>query len=231
MGVEFFSALIRKGNMHKRILTKDGWRSQYVIDRNNKLKKEHKLFYDNLKYKNNKYQIVKKFLREQDVCYIYFLFYFNNLVYIGKSVNPDSRITSHGFKHNLVRKIKTTNLLAEKWEKKLIEKYQPVHNKSGIKYFRVEHRTNRGCTFVNVKIRVRKKNKIKLNLKFNKNIISNEIYKGKDSSYYHVSFNEFVKDYPSKYYCVYGKKIIFFTYKPNKFYYPNAKLITKNVIL
>ena len=218
--------------MHTRILTKNGWWSQYIIDRNNQLKKEHKLFYDNLKYKNNKYQIAKKFLREEDVCYVYFLFYFSELVYIGKSVNPDSRITAHSFKHNLIRTIKTTSSLAEKWEIKLIEKYQPAYNRFGIKYFKAYYLTKNSFSNPYIKIRLQKNKKINLNIKFNKELVSDVIYKNKIShgrdNYY--TLKQFLNEYPkSKYYFVLeNNKIYFYNYKPKEV---NAKLITKNVIL
>ena len=233
MGVNTSLALTRKEAMHTRILTKNGWRSQYIIDRNNELKKEHKLFYDNLKYKNNKYQIAKKFLKEEDVCYVYFLFYFSELVYIGKSVNPDSRITAHSFKHNLIRTIKTTNSLAEKWEIKLIEKYQPTYNKFGIKYLKAYYLTKKKFENTYIKIRLQKNRKINLNIKFNKELISDVVCKNKIShdvrysrdNYYNLK--QFLNVYPdSKYYFILEKnKIYFYNYKPKEV---NVKLITKN---
>ena len=229
MGVDTSSALTRKETMHTRVLTKNGWRSQHIIDRNNELKKEHKLFYDNLKYKNNKYQIAKKFLREEDVCYVYFLFYFSELVYIGKSVNPDSRITAHSFKHNLIRTIKTTNSLAEKWEIKLIEKYQPTYNKFGIKYFKAYYLTKKSFVNPYIKIRLQKNREINLNIKFNKELISDIICKNKISYARdnHYNLKQFLNKYPnSKYYFILeNNKIYFYNYKPKEV---NAKLITKN---
>ena len=218
--------------MHKRILTENGWRSKNIIDRNNNLKKEHKLFFDNLKYKNKKYKIVQRFLKEQNVCYVYFLFYFDQLVYIGKSINPDSRITAHSFKHNLIRKIKTTELLAEKWETKLIKRYKPIHNKSGVKYFKAYFYTKKSYLNPYLRIRLESNKKINLNLKFNKKIISGKINKSKISytSNNYLTFKQFLKEYPTaKYYFILNNnKIYFYDYKPNNL---DAKLITKNVNL
>lgn len=205
-------------------------RDESFIKRQKECEKERKIFYENLKYKSNKYNVVNKYLREKNICYVYFLFYFKELVYIGKSINPDARMLSHGFKYNLIRKIKTSQSLADKWEMKLIKKYQPKHNKSGIKYFKVIHSDKKGSYTIysdRIKYKDIKKN-IKLNLKFKKEIKTNEIYLGKDSRNLYLSLKEFLKKYPSKFYYKKGSRIIFFNYKPKEINYLDAQLIPKD---
>lgn len=189
------------------------------------LEKKHKLFTDNFEYKSDKYKLANIFLKKKDISYIYFLINFDEIVYIGKSINYDARIVAHGFYYNLIRTIKTTKSLAEKWEKKLIKKYQPIHNKNGIETYRARTHTkyeyyyDESMTRKITNFMVRKINnvKVKLNLRFKKKYNNNIPYLGKDSRHFYYNYEEFIKTYKLKYWCKEyddRKLITFFSYKP-----------------
>lgn len=181
------------------------------------LEKKHKLFTDNFKYKSDKYKLANIFLKKKDICYIYFLINFDEIVYIGKSINYDARIVAHGFYYNLIRTIKTTKSLAEKWEKKLIKKYQPIHNKSGIETYKARIHTKHEYFYDILTVRKIDNIKVKLNLKFKKRYNNDIPHKAKYSINYYFNFKQFVKNYEAKYWCKENdnrKLITFFSYKP-----------------
>ena len=63
---------------------------------------KQELFFNNLKHKNDKYKIAQRFLKSEKVYYIYFLINYDQIVYIGKSINYQARITAHNFEYNLI---------------------------------------------------------------------------------------------------------------------------------
>ena len=184
-----------------------------------------KLFYDNLQYKNDKYKIAKTFLKSKNICYVYFLINYDEIVYIGKSINYEARITAHNFDYNLIRVIKTNEDLGEKWETKLIKKYQPIHNKDGISTFKVDLDTKKSSYRDMGKVRKYDPIKPKLNLKFKETHIKKKYYTSKDSRRIYYSFEDTVdrlKQYKIKFWCYQNKRIKFYTFKPDdvKYLYP-----------
>jgi hypothetical protein len=187
-----------------------------------------KLFYDNLQYKNNKYKIAKTFSKSKNICYVYFLINYDEIVYIGKSINYEARITAHGFEYNLIRVIKTNEELGEKWETKLIKKYQPIHNKDGISTFKVDLETRKTCYTGMSKVRKYDPIKPQLNLKFKETHIKKKYYTYKDARSVFYSFEDTVnrfKQYKVKFWSYQNKRIRFYTFKPNdvKYLYPITK--------
>ena len=177
-----------------------------------------KLFYDNLQYKNDKYKIAKTFSKSKNICYVYFLINYDEIVYIGKSINYEARITAHGFDYNLIRVIKTNEDLGEKWETKLIKKYQPIHNKDGISTFKVDLETRKTCYTSMSKVRKYDPIKPKLNLKFKETHIKKKYYTSKDSRRIYYSFEDTVnrlKQYKIKFWSYENRRIKFYTFKPN----------------
>ena len=192
------------------------------------VKKKLKLFYDNLQYKNNKYKIAKTFSKSKNICYVYFLINYDEIVYIGKSINYEARITAHGFEYNLIRVIKTNEELGEKWETKLIKKYQPIHNKDGISTFKVDLETRKTCYTGMSKVRKYDPIKPQLNLKFKETHIKKKYYTYKDARSVFYSFEDTVnrfKQYKVKFWSYQNKRIRFYTFKPNdvKYLYPITK--------
>jgi len=184
-----------------------------------KQEEKQKLFFNNLKYKSNKYKISNKFLQSKNICYVYFLINFNEIVYIGKSVNYEARLTAHGFNYNLIRTIKTNTNLAEKWEKKLIKKYQPIHNKLGVFSYKTQIHTKHEYYYpFTPKIRKIDSLKPKLNIQFENKYDDFFPYRGKDSRNYYLSYEQFLKNYKAKFWCKSNRDnlIIFFCYKPSK---------------
>ena len=187
-----------------------------------------KLFHDNLQYKNNKYKIAKTFSKSKNICYVYFLINYDEVVYIGKSINYEARITAHGFEYNLIRVIKTNEDLGEKWETKLIKKYQPIHNKDGIFTFKVDLETRKNCYTSMSKVRKYDPVKPKLNLKFIETYIKKKYYTYKDARSIFYSFEDTVnrfKQYKVKFWSYQNKRIRFYTFKPDgvKYLYPITK--------
>jgi len=186
--------------------------------RTREVKLKLKLFFDNLKYKNDKYKIAKNFLKKNDVCYVYFLINYDEIVYIGKSINYEARITAHGFDYNLIRVIKTNEELGEKWETKLIKKYQPINNKDGITTFKIDLDTKKTCYRDMAKVRKYEPIKPKLNLKFKETHIIKKYYTSKDSRRIYYSFEDIVtrfKQYKIKFWSYENKRIKFYTFKPD----------------
>ena len=184
-----------------------------------------KLFYNNLQYKNDKYKIAKTFSKSKNICYVYFLINYDEIVYIGKSINYEARITAHGFDYNLIRVIKTNEDLGEKWETKLIKKYQPIHNKDGISTFKVDLETRKTCYTGMSKVRKYDPIKPQLNLKFKETHIKKKYYTYKDARTVFYSFEDTVnrfKQYKVKFWCYQNKRIKFYTFKPDdvKYLYP-----------
>ena len=70
---------------------------------------------------------------------IYFLFDGDEIVYIGQSINPYSRITQHIKKKNFshVRFLPCSSRRMNYWEQKLISKYNPKYNKTHNKRYNV----------------------------------------------------------------------------------------------
>ena len=187
-----------------------------------------KLFYNNLQYKNDKYKIAKTFSKSKNICYVYFLINYDEIVYIGKSINYEARITAHGFEYNLIRVIKTNEDLGEKWETKLIKKYQPIHNKDGISTFKVDLETRKTCYTGMSKVRKYNPIKPQLNLKFKETHIKKKYYTYKDARTVFYSFEDTVnrfKQYKVKFWCYQNKRIKFYTFKPDdvKYLYPITK--------
>ena len=187
-----------------------------------------KLFYDNLQYKNDKYKIAKTFSKSKNICYVYFLINYDEIVYIGKSINYEARITAHGFEYNLIRVIKTNEDLGEKWETKLIKKYQPIHNKDGISTFKVDLETRKTCYTGMSKVRKYDPIKPQLNLKFKETHIKKKYYTYKDARSVFYSFEDTVnrfKQYKVKFWSYQNKRIRFYTFKPDdvKYLYPITK--------
>jgi len=187
-----------------------------------------KLFYDNLQYKNDKYKIAKTFSKSKNICYVYFLINYDEIVYIGKSINYEARITAHGFEYNLIRVIKTNEDLGEKWETKLIKKYQPIHNKDGISTFKVDLETRKTCYTGMSKVRKYDPIKPQLNLKFKETHIKKKYYTYKDARSIFYSFEDTVnrfKQYKVKFWSYQNKRIRFYTFKPDdvKYLYPITK--------
>tara|TARA_R110000765_G_scaffold306397_1_gene400291 strand:- start:43 stop:786 length:744 start_codon:yes stop_codon:yes gene_type:complete len=187
-----------------------------------------KLFYDNLQYKNDKYKIAKTFSKSKNICYVYFLINYDEIVYIGKSINYEARITAHGFEYNLIRVIKTNEDLGEKWEIKLIKKYQPIHNKDGISTFKVDLETRKTCYTGMSKVRKYDPIKPQLNLKFKETHVKKKYYTYKDARSVFYSFEDTVnrfKQYKVKFWSYQNKRIRFYTFKPNdvKYLYPITK--------
>ena len=177
-----------------------------------------KLFYDNLQYKNDKYKIAKTFSKSKNICYVYFLINYDQIVYIGKSINYEARITAHGFDYNLIRVIKTNEDLGEKWETKLIKKYQPIHNKDGISTFKVDLETRKTCYTGMSKVRKYDPVKPQLNLKFKETHIKKKYYTSKDSRRIYYSFEDTVnrlKQYKIKFWSYENRRIKFYTFKPD----------------
>jgi hypothetical protein len=186
--------------------------------RTREVKLKLKLFFDNLKYKNDKYKIAKNFLKKNDVCYVYFLINYDEIVYIGKSINYEARITAHGFDYNLIRVIKTNEELGEKWETKLIKKYQPINNKDGITTFKIDLDTKKTCYRDMAKVRKYEPIKPKLNLKFKETHIIKKYYTSKDSRRIYYSFEDIVtrfKQYKIKFWSYENTRIKFYTFKPD----------------
>ena len=184
-----------------------------------------KLFYNNLQYKNDKYKIAKTFSKSKNICYVYFLINYDEIVYIGKSINYEARITAHNFDYNLIRVIKTNEDLGEKWEIKLIKKYQPIHNKDGISTFKVDLETRKTCYTGMSKVRKYDPIKPQLNLKFKETHIKKKYYTYKDARTVFYSFEDTVnrfKQYKVKFWCYQNKRIKFYTFKPDdvKYLYP-----------
>ena len=184
-----------------------------------------KLFYNNLQYKNDKYKIAKTFSKSKNICYVYFLINYDEIVYIGKSINYEARITAHNFDYNLIRVIKTNEDLGEKWEIKLIKKYQPIHNKDGISTFKVDLETRKTCYTGMSKVRKYNPIKPQLNLKFKETHIKKKYYTYKDARTVFYSFEDTVnrfKQYKVKFWCYQNKRIKFYTFKPDdvKYLYP-----------
>ena len=187
-----------------------------------------KLFYDNLQYKNDKYKIAKTFSKSKNICYVYFLINYDEIVYIGKSINYEARITAHGFEYNLIRVIKTNEDLGEKWETKLIKKYQPIHNKDGISTFKVDLETRKTCYTGMSKVRKYDPIKPQLNLKFKETHVKKKYYTYKDARSVFYSFEDTVnrfKQYKVKFWSYQNKRIRFYTFKPDdvKYLYPITK--------
>ena len=187
-----------------------------------------KLFYNNLQYKNDKYKIAKTFSKSKNICYVYFLINYDEIVYIGKSINYEARITAHNFDYNLIRVIKTNEDLGEKWEIKLIKKYQPIHNKDGISTFKVDLETRKTCYTGMSKVRKYNPIKPQLNLKFKETHIKKKYYTYKDARSIFYSFEDTVnrfKQYKVKFWSYQNKRIRFYTFKPDdvKYLYPITK--------
>jgi len=180
--------------------------------------RNQKLFFNNLEHKHHKYKIAHHFLKQDNVYYIYFLINYNEIVYIGKSINYQARITAHGFDYNLIRVIKTNDNLADKWETKLIKKYQPIHNKDGITSYKAYlWSKDRGKNYANIgKVRKYAVKKPILNLKFKKTYIKQTYYTNKISRRIYYNFDDFVKRYRAKFWSYEDKRINFYTFTPNK---------------
>jgi hypothetical protein len=178
--------------------------------------KKQELFFNNLEHKNSKYKIAHQFLKSEKVYYIYFLINYDQIVYIGKSINYQARITAHNFEYNLIRVIKTNKKLADKWEIKLIRKYQPINNKDGIESYKTYVHSNRRTTNYFVKIRKYNVLKSKLNIKFKQTYIKDFYYRGKDSRNFYYNFEDFVKKIKAKFWSLDHKRLHFYTYKPKE---------------
>ena len=179
---------------------------------------KQELFFNNLKHKNDKYKIAQRFLKSEKVYYIYFLINYDQIVYIGKSINYQARITAHNFEYNLIRVIKTNKKLADKWETKLIKKYQPINNKDGIESYKTYVHSNRSTTNYFVKVRKYNALKSKLNIKFKETHIKNSYYKGKDSRNFYYNFDDFVKKVKAKFWSLDHKRLHLYTYTPKENY-------------
>ena len=212
----------------KEVKNREILKQKIEKSKNREVKLKLKLFYDNLQYKNDKYKIAKTFLKSKNICHVYFLINYDEVVYIGKSINYESRITAHGFDYNLIRVIKTNEDLGEKWETKLIKKYQPIHNKDGINTYKAYQIIKNGDTrFIGI---VRKYDSVKpkLNLKFKETYIKKKYYTYKDARRIYYNFDDLIKTFKAKFWAYDNtstRRIIFYTYKPinNKLFYPITK--------
>ena len=212
----------------KEVKNREILKKKIEKSKNREVKLKLKLFYDNLQYKNDKYKIAKTFLKSKNICHVYFLINYDEIVYIGKSINYEGRITAHSFEYNLIRVIKTNENLGEKWETKLIKKYQPIHNKDGITTFKVDLDTKK--TFYRDMGKIRKYDPIKpkLNLKFKETHIIKKYYTSKDSRRIYYSFQDTVdrlKQYKIKFWSYENRRIKFYTFKPDNI--KNIYCITK----
>jgi hypothetical protein len=181
---------------------------------------KQELFFNNLEHKNHKYEIAHQFLKNEKVYYIYFLINYDQIVYVGKSINYQARITAHNFEYNLIRVIKTNKQLADKWETKLIKKYQPIHNKEGITCYKAYlWSKDIGKNYHSI-TKVRKYNilKPKLNVKFKQTHIKHSYYIGKDSRNIYYNFDDYVKKNRAKFWSFENKRINFYTFTPDQTY-------------
>lgn len=176
-----------------------------------KEKEKNRLFLDSIKSKGSKYQFHKRYFKNDEIYHVYILLNYDEIVYIGKSVNYEARITAHKFEFNLIRTIKTTKELADKWEKKLIERYQPCENTVGIPYYKTLLIQRKGLSYTQYLERIRKtpQRKAKLNLTFKETKIDNR------KPFF--SFEEFAKKYRAKFWTMKGKAIYFYTFTPHKY--------------
>jgi len=212
----------------KEVKDREIWKQKIEKSRLKEVKLKLKLFYDNLQYKNNKYKIAKNFSKCKNICYVYFLIDYDEIVYVGKSINYEARITAHGFDYNLIRVIKTNEELGEKWETKLIKKYQPINNKDGITTFKIDLDTKKTCYRDMGKVRKYDPIKPKLNLKFKETHIKKKYYTSKDSRRIYYSFEDTIdrlKQYKIKFWSYENKRIKFYTFKPDNV--KNIYCITK----
>ena len=209
----------------KEVKDREIWKQKIEKIKTREVKLKLKLFYDNLQYKNNKYKIAKTFLKSKNICYIYFLINYDEIVYVGKSINYEARITAHGFDYNLIRVIKTNEELGEKWETKLIKKYQPIHNKNGINVYKAYRKLKKGDMYSLGMVRKYDSVKPRLNLKFKETHIKKKYYTYKDARSIYYNFDDLIKSCKVKFWAyddTSNRRIIFYSHKPinKKLFYP-----------
>ena len=212
----------------KEVKDREIWKQKIEKSRLKEVKLKLKLFYDNLQYKNNKYKIAKNFSKCKNICYVYFLIDYDEIVYVGKSINYEARITAHGFDYNLIRVIKTNEELGEKWETKLIKKYQPIHNKNGINVYKAYRKLKKGDMYSLGMVRKYDSVKPRLNLKFKETYIKKKYYTYKDARSIYYNFDDLIKSCKVKFWAyddTSDKRIIFYSHKPinKKLFYPITK--------